>query len=203
MNIEELNVRKTQMIKRHETSSFSPEFRGFFEWSVGKSETTDQLDIVSEDITNFRMSNYSLKETSIIWMKEITSDYENIFKLDFTVRGLDVSEKYVREKFEIFIKVLSKDVYGRAYKRYKKRMKYYSLLEGNENKRFHIHSVINKPDHISDKEFISLVKDISHRISGFSIIERLNHQSSGGWFEYMNKLSSKSSGNFSDNIIIE
>lgn len=111
------------------------------------------LDAVLEDINNYHISDRKEHQAHSLWLQTNLKDWNEPLALHLTTRyELDADRLAI--KYEEFINRLSKRIYKMAYKRYGKRIKNKSYIEGA---RKHIHGFIETPDFLSKTEIRELI----------------------------------------------
>jgi hypothetical protein len=109
-----------------------------------------------------------------------------------TVVKFWLNEEQCRKAFHHFMNLLNRAVFGKAFYRYRKRLKVIPILEKGFYGRWHYHAAIEPPAHIGSDHFKRLIKDCWKRTDwGYDRVE-IGEDADRGWINYMLKPSQKS-----------
>ena len=130
-----------------------------------------------------------------------TTHWKSAFALTFTLKqafhsqpGVSVrlTEDQCRATFAHFLRKLNKAIFGATARHYGKRVKIIPVLEKDENGRWHYHAAIEKPQHVSELKFLTLLRRFWSQLDwGY---ERMSIEGNvdQGWIDYMLKPKQKS-----------
>jgi hypothetical protein len=94
-----------------------------------------------------------------------------------------------------FLNRLNKKVFGNRFQRFGIRLKSFVVIEGDSDHRLHTHMIIEKPIHLSDERFRSLVKESIEKTKfGYNQIQidpLITELDETKWFLYLTKRRSK------------
>lgn len=130
-----------------------------------------------------------------------TSNWESVCDLTLTLKQViwvdnfwrkGIDEDQCRDAFGHFMKLLNKESYGTAYRRYGKRLRVIPVLEKHADGRFHLHAAIEPPSHIAPEQFRSLVKKCWSRTQWGYDKTLVRFDADQGWIDYMLKPKQKS-----------
>ena len=90
-----------------------------------------------------------------------------------------------------FVSRLNRKIFGNAHKRFLKALKFFPVIEYDQDKRFHVHAIIDKPDTINSELFFELIKKSWSKTKfGYDHIH-IQPVTSNGWLLYMTKFKQK------------
>ena len=108
-----------------------------------------------------------------------------------------LDELMVDRNVRYFKNILNKKTFGNSYRRFGKELKSLFIKEWSEDKRHHIHSIIQQPNHIDEVTFQSLISDSWRRtLFGYEQIhieKPTSPQREIGWLDYIMKTTTKKS----------
>ena len=115
---------------------------------------SSNLDKILADINLYLQSKTVLKAETINFVADKCSSWGQCASILLTFK-YDMSNAAVKAEFNRFNCVLSGDVYGKSYKRYGKRCKYFAVQEGSfeSSIRFHYHCIFKLPEHLDQDQF--------------------------------------------------
>ena len=101
------------------------------------------------------------------------------------------------KQLKSIIPFLNKKTFGNSYRRFGKELKTLFVKEWSEDKRHHIHSIIEQPKHIDEVTFQKIISDSWRRtLFGYEQIHIEKPTSTKrevGWLDYIMKTTTKNS----------
>ena len=112
-----------------------------------------------------------------------------------SVNGFDLDDVSIDRNVRYFKNILNRKVFGNSYSRFGKELKSLFVKERSEDKRYHIHGIIEKPIQFDEIEFRGLIVDSWNRtLFGYKQIHT-NYPTSNteevGWVDYIMKTNTK------------
>ena len=111
-----------------------------------------------------------------------------------------INQHLSSQNFKHFTNLLNYKIYKNGFVRYGKKLKMIVVNEISSNNRFHIHSIIQKPNHLSNTKFENVVKDKWKKTNfGYREIDFQypnNENEKEGWVRYILKHNNLSQSNF-------
>ena len=102
-----------------------------------------------------------------------------------------VGREQYAQNLRHFLNVLNKRVYGNAAQRGMKRLRVIPVFEQHQSGRYHLHLAIDRPPHVDEPTFTSMISETWHKTSlGYRNIKVVPHADSG-WIGYILKRRSK------------
>ena len=90
-----------------------------------------------------------------------------------------------------FLNRLNRTLYGNAFKRFSKSIKIFPVIEHGSDKRFHVHTIIDKPATVDDVSFYNLIKHSWSKTKfGYDHIH-IQPMTNDGWISYLTKFDQK------------
>lgn len=130
-----------------------------------------------------------------------TKHWSNICALTLTLKQcrkvgffswVHIDEHQAKTTFQIFMKKLSKAVYGRAARRHGKKLRVIPVVEKELDGRWHIHAAIEPPPHLDPIQFKELISGLwSGMHWGYERVH-IQDDADRGWIKYMLKRRQKS-----------
>lgn len=137
--------------------------------------------------------------------KPIVNGVNITFTLKQWCSGIALDEISTQRNFRYFKNILNGKVFGNAYRRYGKELKMLVVLEESIGSRIHLHTIIEKPNHLNVYEFDQLVKVCwGKTFFGYDEIHITHPSSNGeeeGWKKYIMKRKTKK--DFSQSIDLD
>lgn len=141
-------------------------------------------------------------------MKRDILEYFNTIDLDKSIGlTLKIRNRKIRDEDEritsdshirTFFSILNTKIFKNSYRRYKKQLNRLSVSEYGNDIGYHYHLTIEKPDHLSKNDLISLIEDIWMNKIDHSTGLHIHRKIDYGWMEYI--LKSRSKENLPDSI---
>ena len=154
------------------------------------SRSGKNLDGVINDINNYTASNLGIRQSNYEYLLDTIKGMNHPLFVTLTSRFCrTTTQDEFTEMYNMLIKKLSKQVYLRAYKRYKKKVLNIGYIEGLDTN-IHIHAVLDRPNHVDKGTFKRMIANNWHCLAGTVHIKNLNkdHEKLSS---YMTKFSSK------------
>lgn len=130
---------------------------GFVDLCRKRSQSNHNLSGVISDIDSYGSSNIGQAFNYQIAVKKMVSKYDKPLAINLTCR-FDISIEDIKKKFEVLIKTISSNILKNAYKRHGKTISNNAFVEGGpDDKRVHIHAIIDVPSHINMKDIKDMI----------------------------------------------
>lgn len=131
-------------------------------------------------------------------------EFKNPVAITLTFESTNISQDKAKANMEVFIKKLSHKVFKSAYRKHKKLVNIFPVLEGGlgTDTHYHYHCIIERPSHIEYEDFEIYIAEswkATNRSNPRITIEPA--YDSEGYLDYITKLCSKN--NFMDAIDVE
>ena len=102
-----------------------------------------------------------------------------------------ISQEAASSNYRHFMNVLNRKILGKAHTKYGNRLKAFSIFEGGNDKRLHIHAVIECPRPELRATFPTLIRDTWLATDwGYGQVD-IQADSDNGWINYISKLDDK------------
>jgi len=127
----------------------------FVALSRKQAKSSHNVNNVITDINSYSSSKVGIKQAHTQYVSDTINQFKNPILVTLTTR-YDSSTNKVKSLYDNLIKQTSHQVYGRAYKRYKKMLGNIGYIEGADSN-IHIHAVFDKPEHVGLTEFRTMI----------------------------------------------
>ncbi len=130
--------------------------------------------------------SYLEKNCLAEWL--ITADVSEMYAVTLTMKqsyhGVKLDDVVASKNLRHFLNIVNQSVFGNAFRRYKKSLKVIPVLELSAWDRLHYHLSIEKPERLSEDEFISLIKTCWSRVDYSRSEMEVSKIYSDGWIKY-------------------
>jgi hypothetical protein len=108
------------------------------------------------------------------------------------VESMELDSIACSRNFNHFSNRLNKAILRNSFTRYGNRIPMIAVLEKSYSQRYHYHTMIDRPDHVTRDEFKEVVCDCWNRtLWGYRENDFQFDGSTAGWIDYITKLSTK------------
>ena len=154
LNDEIANQRKCEKIIRMLDHRLIKNDFAFKDLCFSLINNSSNLDKILADINLYLQSKTVLKAETINFVADNVCSWGACSSILLTVK-YDMSDAAVTAAFKRFHCLLSGDVFGKSYKRYGKRCKYFAVQEGSfeSSIRSHYHCIFKLPEHLDQDQF--------------------------------------------------
>lgn len=160
------------------------------------SKSVSNLDGVINDIDNYNRSVRAINQSNKLFVLEQIASMVNPILITFTTK-FDISNLEITTRYQNAIKHVSKIIFKNAYKRYGKLISHIAYIEGGNDKRIHIHAVVDMPHRkdITFTKFKNMFSEHWYKTTGTIDFREVgdNYNDSETVANYITKLKSKES----------
>jgi hypothetical protein len=116
------------------------------------------------------------------------NDFSNFYAVTITMKqnwnGMVLDQTLASKNLRHFINLMNQAVYGNAYRRHGKSLQVIPILEQSAWDRLHYHISIEKPDRLSEADFMDLLKESWSRTDFARKQMEIKKIFSRGWIQY-------------------
>lgn len=120
------------------------------------------------------------------WLSKL--HYADMYAVTFTMKqsngGFKLDDASASQNLRHFLNIVNQTAFGNSYRRFGKRVKVIPVIETSAWDRLHYHLSIEKPEHLTEEEFLHLIGSAWRRTSLSRKELDIRKIYSDGWLKY-------------------